>query len=111
MKYSSFPLKIKQGPVKGIFFNLLEEKGMDMIAKKVSKMNGDLRVAFDLIKSAFVELYNRVKYRNGDLSEERKGDDDLPSDEKIRISMEIVIKVFNEKYSSKLPATLKCLPR
>lgn len=103
MKFGSFPLKLKQGPIKSIFFNLLEEKGMDMIARKVSKMNGDVRVAFDLIKSAFVELYNRVKYRNGNLAEERKGDEDLPSDDKIRVTLDIVIKIFNDKYSSKLP--------
>lgn len=56
-------MKIKQNiEVKNIFFNLLDERAMDMIAKKVSKMNGDVRVAFDIIKSAFVELFNIVKY-------------------------------------------------
>jgi Cdc6-like AAA superfamily ATPase len=112
MKFGKFPLRLKQGGMKGLFFNLLDEKAMDMIAKKVSKMNGDARVAFDLLKSSFVELYNRVKYvSTNDTSEERKGDDGLPGDEKIRITLEIVCKVINDKYSSKLPATLKCLPR
>ena len=56
-------MKIKQNiEVKNIFFNLLDERAMDMIAKKVSKMNGDVRVAFDILKSAFVELFNIVKY-------------------------------------------------
>jgi hypothetical protein len=36
---------------------------MEMIAKKVSKMNGDARVAFDIVKSSLVEVFNRVKYR------------------------------------------------
>jgi hypothetical protein len=27
-------------------------------------MNGDVRVAFDIVKSAFVELFNMVKYHN-----------------------------------------------
>ena len=85
---------------------------MDIIAKKVSKMNGDARVAFDLLKSSFVELYNRVKYVSpNDTSEERKGDEGLPTDDKIRISLEIVCKVMGDKYNSKLPQTLRCLPR
>ena len=85
---------------------------MEIIAKKVSKMNGDARVAFDLLKSSFVELYNRVKYISpNDTSEERKGDEGLPTDDKIRINLEIVCKVMGDKYNSKLPQTLRCLPR
>lgn len=41
---------------------------MEMIAKKVSKMNGDARVAFDIVKSCLVEIFNRVKYRSADTS-------------------------------------------
>ncbi len=74
-----------------------------MVAKKVSKMNGDARVAFDIVKSAIVEIFNRVKYLNGDTTEERKGDLDLPSEDKIRITLEVIMKVFADKYSSKLP--------
>ena len=35
----------------------------------------------------------------------------MPKDETIRITLDLVIKVYNEKYGSKLPQTLKCLPR
>jgi hypothetical protein len=88
---------------------------MEMVAKKVSKMNGDARVAFDIIKSALVEVFNKVKYRTetntNEVQEERKGDEELPSDDKIRITLETVMKVFSDKYSSKLPQTLRCLPR
>jgi hypothetical protein len=35
----------------------------------------------------------------------------MPADEKIKITIELVIKVFNAKYGSKLPETLRCLPR
>jgi hypothetical protein len=78
---------------------------MEMIAKKVSKMNGDARVAFDIVKSSLVEVFNRVKYREEvkGVQEERELDDELPSDDKIRITLDIVLKVFNDKYSSKLP--------
>lgn len=40
-----------------------------MISKKISKMNGDVRVAFDIIKSAFVLLQNKVKYNSMDKHE------------------------------------------
>ncbi len=112
MRFVKFPLKIKQSPIKTIFFNLLDQKAMEMIAKKVSKMNGDARVAFDIVKSALVEIFNRVKYREEikGVQEERERDDELPSDDKIRITLDIVLKVFNDKYSSKLPQTLRCLP-
>jgi Cdc6-like AAA superfamily ATPase len=112
MKFATFPMRLKAGSMKSIFFNLLDERAMDMIAKKVSKMNGDARVAFDLLKSSFTELYNRVKYVSpNDTSEERKGDEGLPSEDKIKITLEIVCKVMADKYNSKLPQTLRCLPR
>jgi Cdc6-like AAA superfamily ATPase len=110
-RFTSFPMKLKVSPYRDIFFELLDDKGMDMIAKKVSKMNGDVRVAFDLIKSSFVELFNRVKYVNGDKIHERKDDSELPPDDKLKISFDIVRQVMQEKYSSKLPQTLINLPR
>ena len=116
MRFKTFPLKIKQSaPIKSIFFSLLDKRAMEMVAKKVSKMNGDARVAFDIIKSCLVEVFNKVKYRaetnTKDVHEERKGDEELPSDDKIRITFDTVLKVFRDKYSSKLPQTLRCLPR
>lgn len=57
------PMTVTQNPiVKKMFFNLLDEKAKEIISKKVSKMNGDVRVAFDIIKSSFVELHQKVKY-------------------------------------------------
>ncbi len=105
MRFVKFPLKIKQSPIKSIFFNLLDQRAMEMIAKKVAKMNGDARVAFDIVKSSLVEVFNNVKYREESkgVQEERQRDDELPSDEKIRITLDIVLKVFSDKYSSKLP--------
>ena len=110
MKFRYFPLRITQNTImKKIFFNLIDDRAKDIIAKKVSKMNGDIRVAFDIIKSSFVELYNRIKYHeNG--KEERKEDEPVIPDQ-IKVSLELVIEVFKDKYGSKLPETLKCLPR
>jgi Cdc6-like AAA superfamily ATPase len=43
--------------VKEDFFELFEEKAIEMIARKVARMNGDVRVAFDLIKTCFNKIF------------------------------------------------------
>ena len=35
----------------------------------------------------------------------------MPDPKDIKITVELVTKVFKDKYGSKLPETLKCLPR
>lgn len=35
----------------------------------------------------------------------------MPSDQKIRVTLDVVLKVLAEKYGSKLPKTLRSLPR
>jgi Cdc6-like AAA superfamily ATPase len=104
-KFKKFPLRLKSPQVKPIFFELLDEKAKEIIAKKVSKMNGDVRVAFDILKSCFVELYNRVKYFDKD------NPDAMPEDNTIKVTFSLVLKVFNDKYASKLPEILRRLPR
>lgn len=94
-------MKLKDGNIRDIFFNLIDDKAMEIISKRVSKMNGDVRVAFDIIKSCFSHLYNKIKYC----------EDGLPEDNKIRITFDMVLKVFEDKYGSKLPETLRALPR
>lgn len=78
---------------------------MTIIAKKVSKMNGDVRVAFDIIKSAFVELFNRVKHHKSEKEEESKNNEggSMPEDSSIKVTFDLVLKVFADKYGSKLP--------
>ena len=39
---------------------MIHDKAYDLIAKKVSKQNGDIRVAFDLMKSALELLKSRI---------------------------------------------------
>jgi Cdc6-like AAA superfamily ATPase len=99
-RFARFPLKIKEGPTRSIFFNLIDDKALDIISRKVSKMNGDVRVAFDIIKSCFTLLFNKVKYT-----------DEMTEDSKIRITFDMVLKVFEGKYGSKIPETLRSLPR
>jgi Cdc6-like AAA superfamily ATPase len=53
---------MKLHQIKNIFFNLIDEHAMKLIAKKVSKINGDIRIAFDLMKSALTKLQTKIKY-------------------------------------------------
>lgn len=55
-KYQSLPMKMKVEPIKSIFFNIVHDKSHLFIAKKVAKLNGDIRVAFDLMKTALSTL-------------------------------------------------------
>ena len=68
--------------LKGIFFNLLDEKAMDYIAKRVSKMNGDVRVAFDIVKSCFTQVQTMMQSEEG------------LQEDKIKITLPMVINVF-----------------
>lgn len=111
MRFIDFPLSVKTNPiVKKMFFSLIDERAMALISKKVSKMNGDVRVAFDIIKSAFIELQHRVKHFISE-GEKEEQDDQMPEPQTIKITVELVSHVFKAKYGSKLPETLKCLPR
>ena len=46
---------------KKLFFELIDDRAYEFIAKKVSKQNGDIRVAFDLMKSALSLLSKRTR--------------------------------------------------
>lgn len=112
MKYQKFPQRIKENQdVKKIFFSLLDTKNsFGFISKKISKMNGDIRVAFDIMKSSFVALFNQIKYgQTSPGSEETK--ELTMSDSEIKVTLGLVVKVFNDKYGSKLKETIRRLPR
>ena len=57
-KMSQLPSGLKTNLLlKNVFFNLIDEKAYLFIAKKVAKQNGDIRVAFDMMKSALDKVY------------------------------------------------------
>ena len=39
------------------YMNVLDDQSIELIGRKVAKMNGDVRVAFDLIKACFDKLF------------------------------------------------------
>lgn len=42
--------------VKQIFFDIIHERAMDLLCRKISQSSGDIRVVFDIMKSAFSKL-------------------------------------------------------
>lgn len=78
---------------------MLDDKSLELIARKVAKMNGDIRVAFDLIKTCFNKLHYEVKY--------------IQKENQIsaKLTIDLIMKVFEEKYGSKVKEILKALPR
>ena len=56
-RYALLPSQMKDdGQLKRLFFQLIDDRAYEFIAKKVSKQNGDIRVAFDLMKSSLDHL-------------------------------------------------------
>lgn len=55
--------------IKDIFFNLIDEKALEFMSKKIAKMNGDVRVAFDLMKTCYNKLSFQVKHEMDELDE------------------------------------------
>ena len=66
----------------------------------MSKLNGDVRVAFDIIKAALSKL-NKVVKESSPLIE----------DSMIRVTTSTILEVCEDKYGSKIKETLKALPR
>lgn len=98
LKYFKFPARVRT--LREIFFNLVDERALELVALKVSKLNGDVRVAFDIIKAALSKVNKSVK-------------EGFPmiEDSKIRVTTSTILEVCEEKYGSKIKETLKALPR
>lgn len=60
-KYRRQPDSVRVIPeIQRFVIDFIEQKARDLIASKVAKMNGDIRVAFDIIKSCFSELQEQL---------------------------------------------------
>jgi hypothetical protein len=68
---------------KMIFFNLVDDKAYEFVAKKVARLNGDIRVAFDMMKTAFSTLAL-------DLNK----NEELPPDSEIKITLALMLKIY-----------------
>ena len=79
---------------------------MKFLCAKISKSSGDIRVVFDIMKSAFQKLMNRVQ-KIGNCDFENNYKTLIP---KLNISKSMMIDVFEDKKGVKLSDTLKSLP-
>lgn len=101
-RYSQLPTQMREdGQLKRLFFQLIDDRAYEFIAKKVSKQNGDIRVAFDLLKSALDHLALKVK----------STDENSLDIDKVRVTYQTILDVFEKKHGSKIPKTLKSQPR
>ena len=86
--------------LKSIFHNLVDERAYSFIAKKVAKQNGDIRVAFDLMKSALALL-----------AKETRKSKTLPPKKELRVTYHTILEVNEAKYGSKIAQTIRSLTR
>ncbi len=77
---------MKEKEIYNIFFNLVDPRASEFIARKVSKQNGDIRVAFDMMKSALEALRKKIKANK------------FKCDKDICISVPFMLKVYEMKY-------------
>ena len=101
-RYSSLPTQIKDNAqLKSLFFALIDDRAYEIIAKKVAKQSGDIRVAFDLLASALSLLKKQLS---------AKQEEELNLD-KIRVTYQTILHVDEVKNGSKIGKTLKSQPR
>lgn len=79
-----------------LFLDLVEPRAIEFVARKVAKLNGDIRVAFDLMKGAFSNLALKVASSNGALANDQ-----------IRVTLKYILEVYEKKYGSKIEVMLK----
>jgi len=82
-------MKMKTDQIKPIFHNLIDERAYEFIAKKVSMINGDIRVAFDYMHTALRVLAD-------DIAKE------MPEDKRIKISVNHMLRIYEQKNGSKV---------
>jgi Cdc6-like AAA superfamily ATPase len=79
---------------------MIPERSYKFIAQKVAKMNGDIRVAFDMMKSALTLF-----------SKEIRDDPNVRENKQLELTYQTIMKVDEIKYGSKIATTIKSLTR
>lgn len=79
-----------------LFLDLVEPRAIEFVARKVAKLNGDIRVAFDLMKGAFSNLALKVANSS-----------EAMHDDEIRVTLKYILDVYEKKYGSKIEVMLK----
>ena len=87
--------------MKEIFFKIIDDRALDLICRKISQSSGDIRVVFDIMKSAFGKLEQQVQKMES-IEEIKKN---------CMITMSGIIGVFDSKKGLRVKETLSSLPR
>jgi len=82
-KVPQLPMKMKTKQIISMFVNLVDDLAFEFIAKKVAKLNGDIRVAFDMMKAALSTLADSVSTAKI-----------MPPDNEIRVTYQLLLKIY-----------------
>ena len=97
MLYHRLPPRLKSNEkAKKMFHGLIDMKVYEFVAKKVSNLSGDIRVAFDLMKTVLTAYADEIK--------------DACVEEP-KIVLDHLLKCYEQKQSSKVGQILASLPR
>ena len=73
-----------------MFFGLIDDRAYEFIAKKVSMKNGDIRVAFGLLKAALEKVRDLVNAKVPSVCNQ-EGNLDY---DKVRVNLKTVLEVY-----------------
>ncbi len=93
------PLKFKTDLLKPIFLRIIDQKAYEFIAKKVANLNGDIRVAFDYMKTALTSFSDELKTQYPD------------NDADVKITVKHLLKIYEQKQNSKIGEIIRSFPR
>lgn len=93
------PEQFRTKDIKKMFVMMIEDRAYKFVAKKVAKLNGDIRVAFDMIKTAFSMLAFDISNSEAEVEHD-----------KVKVTLETILRIFEQKYGSKIAEMLKNQP-
>jgi len=98
MLFHRLPAKFTSNEqMKKTFHSLIDHRVYEFIAKKVSIQNGDIRCAFDLMKTVLNAYGSEIK--------------SMPESSEFRLTVNHILHIYEKKQSSKVKEVLRHMPR
>ena len=94
--------------VKRIIHDLMDEPAMRILCKNIAKSSGDIRIVFDIMKSAVTQLLQRVQKSPESSFVMKPGSQYLP--EKFSITLEMIVGIIDAKRGPRVRQMLEKLP-
>jgi hypothetical protein len=92
--------------IKDVFFNLIDERAMSFLCKRISQSCGDIRVVFDIMKTALQMLTENIE----DLEPSQFKEHSSVKSHLV-ITMPMIVTIFDSKKGLRIKDTLATLPR